>query len=375
MPLFLLHHDGADPSDNFFIGRSRSQQGPQIAILFAEQTRAELSIGGKANARAMAAESLRHRGDQADLTRGAVSKAVLASGFAFLMRNLQQRPLSLYAFVNFLCRNHQFARPVTIRVQGHKFNKAHDDTALAGGGGEGFDFIVVEAAQENGVDLDRGKHGFLGRVDAAHDRFVGPSARDFLEFDRVERVEADVDAIEARRNQVLTGIRPKVAVGGHRQVLDADCAEVGNKAFDAVTHERLATRDAYLGYSETDKDAGQALEFVPGQHLVVVAVVFGIGRAAVGKARIAAVGNGDTQVFDLTSESVVETHLSIINKKPDSRMESGTSRKSVDFRLYELLSKRGLLLHRKREVRAFPPKPSVAGTAATSPRRRWLCVR
>jgi hypothetical protein len=36
MALFLFHHDGADPSDKFFVGRPRSQQGPQIAILFAE---------------------------------------------------------------------------------------------------------------------------------------------------------------------------------------------------------------------------------------------------------------------------------------------------------------------------------------------------
>jgi len=180
---------------------------------------------------------------------------------------------------------------------------------------------------------------------------------------------------EACGDQVFAAVGQKVAVGGHGKVLDADCVEVGNEAFDAAAHQRLAPRNAHLGDAEAHKDARQALEFVPGKNLIVVAVVFRVGGTAIDTAEIAAVGDRDAQVFDLASELVVETHLSAINKKPDSRMESGTNRKSVDFRLTGSFPSAVCFVRRKREARAFPPKPSVAGTTATSPRRRRLSLR
>src|SRR5215469_8339588 len=374
MAFFLLRHDGADPSDNLLVGRLRSQQRAQVAILFAEQTSSQLSIRGQANARAMAAESLSNRSDQTDLAGGAVDETVLASSFAFLVRNLLERPLGMDALVDLLRGNHQLTRPVAVRVQRHKFDEAHDDAAFAGKGGEGFDFILVEAAHQNGVDLDRGQAGFLGGVDATHDRVVGARASDLLKLDWVERVEADVNAMEACGDQLFAAVGQEAAVGGHGEVLDPDCLEVGNEGFDAIAHERLAPRDAHLGDAKTHKDADQAAEFVPGKNLVVVVVVFWVGGTAIDTAEITAVGDGDAQVLDLASEFVGKTHLSAVppKKNPIRGMESGSSRKFVDFRLTGSFPSAVCVVHRKREARAFPPKPSVASTTATSPRRRRL---
>src|SRR5208282_4191746 len=96
----------------------------------------------------------------------------------------------------------------------------------------------------------------------------------------------------------------------------------------------LTARDTHLANAQADKNACEPFHFRPGQDLVVLAVVFGIGGTAIDAPEIATVGNRDAQVGNLPSEFVEETHnRSPQNKKPDSHMESGFSRKSVDFRL------------------------------------------
>src|SRR6267378_1721109 len=93
--------------------------------------------------------------------------------------------------------DHQFARPVTVGIEGHEFDEAHDYAAIAGKGCEGFHFVFVEAADENGVDFRRGERRGLHRVDAAHDGVISAGAGDFFELDGVERIETDVDAVQA----------------------------------------------------------------------------------------------------------------------------------------------------------------------------------
>src|SRR5258705_3785862 len=47
-------------------------------------------------------------------------------------------------------------------------------------------------------------------------------------------------------------------------------------------------------------------------------------------------------------------------RKPDSHMESGSSRKSTHFRCTGSFPSAVLIIHRKREARAFPPEPSAS---------------
>src|SRR6266481_1462081 len=47
-------------------------------------------------------------------------------------------------------------------------------------------------------------------------------------------------------------------------------------------------------------------------------------------------------------------------RKPDSHLESGSSRKSTHFRCKGSFPSAVLIIHRKREARAFPPEPSAS---------------
>src|SRR5437899_8562764 len=158
-------------------------------IFLAEKTGAELAISGDADARTEAAEGLRNGGDEADFAGGTVGKAVFARGFAALVGNLDEWPARMDAFVDFRGRDDEFAGPVAVSVEGHKFDEAHDDAAFAGKGRESFDFIVVEAAHEHSVHFGRRKAGVLNGVDAIHDLAEGFRAGNAFEFGGIERVE------------------------------------------------------------------------------------------------------------------------------------------------------------------------------------------
>src|SRR5690242_18607184 len=140
--------------------------------------------------------------------------------------------------------NHEFPGPVAVGVQRHKFDEAHDDSAVAGKLGEGFDFVVVETAYEHRVHFGRGQKGVLYCANAIHDFGKRPSARDALEFGRIERVETDVDAAQASGKQAVAALGEEVTVGGHRQIRETEFVQSGNVAFHAVAHKRFTAGDA-----------------------------------------------------------------------------------------------------------------------------------
>src|SRR5712664_1352543 len=150
--LFFSDH-GANAFLDVVVGSAVAEQGAEVVVVLAEEAGANFAVGGETDAGAMAAEWLCDRRDQADLAGRAVGEFILARGFAFRMRDLHQRPLRVDAAVDFLGGDHQFARPVAVRVQRHEFDEAHDHAAIAGEGGECFDFVFVEAADEDGVDF------------------------------------------------------------------------------------------------------------------------------------------------------------------------------------------------------------------------------
>ena len=111
-------------------------------IVLAEQASAQLAVGGQPNTRAVATEWLRYRGDQADFSRGAVSEAIFPRCFAALVRNLLQRPEGVDPAMDFCRGNHLLAAPVSIRIQRHELNEAHDHATFAGEGSEGLLLIA-----------------------------------------------------------------------------------------------------------------------------------------------------------------------------------------------------------------------------------------
>src|SRR5467141_2110922 len=154
MPLLFFRDNRANVSGQVLVGGSFTQQRPQIMIVLAEKAGAELAVGSQTNSGTMAAEGLRHRRDEADLAGSTIRKAVLASGFAALVRDLLERPAGMDAPVDFGGGANQAASAMAVGIERHEFDKAHDDACFAGVRSEGFDFVVVDAADQDGVHFD-----------------------------------------------------------------------------------------------------------------------------------------------------------------------------------------------------------------------------
>lgn len=150
----------------------------------------------------------------------------------------------------------------------------------------------------------------MGSVNSIHDVLKRFGSRDAFESGGVERIETNVDAAETGGDETVAAFGEEVAVGGHREIFNAESMEACDVIFDAIADERLTASDANFPNAEVQEDAGKAVELRPREDFVVVAIVFRVGRAAVNAAKIAAIRDGDAQVGDLPAEFVVKDHNS-----------------------------------------------------------------
>jgi len=107
--------------------------------------------------------------------------------------------------------------------------------------------------------------------------------------------EADIDAAKASSDEPVAALGQQVAVGGHREVFDANRVETREVVLDAVADERLAAGDADFADAQAQEDLGQTVKFGPREDFVVVANSFRVGGAAINTAKVATVRDGDTQ--------------------------------------------------------------------------------
>src|SRR6185437_15151864 len=197
-------------------------------ILFAEKAGAEFSVGGEADARAESTERLRDRSYEANFA-AAIGEAVFARGFAAFMGNRHERPFGFDAALDFGGGDHEVARPGAIGIKRHEFDEAHSQIAIAGEFGEALDFIVVNAADENGVHFHGAQWRGLRGVDSGDDAIEGASARDFFESGAVERIEADVDAVESGGNEFVAAFSEQMGVVVERKTGDTERTERGDE--------------------------------------------------------------------------------------------------------------------------------------------------
>jgi len=211
--------------------------------------------------------------------------------------------------MNFGSGDNFIARPGMVGIERHEFDETHDEIAAAGEFGEGLDFIVVDSSDEDGVDLDGTKRRGLSGVDAGDDMVKNARARDAFESGWVERIEADVDAVEAGGHEIGAMLGEAISVGRHRKVARAESFQASDEVDDAGANERLAAGDANFADAHADEDAGEALVFVPRKEFVLGFVMFGIGGAAIDAAKIAAVGDRQAKVGDGAAEFVRQIHV------------------------------------------------------------------
>ena len=84
---------------------------------------------------------------------GKVIAARCLAGFARRQRHEGHHPVD--ALDDFSERNNDARRPQAVFFKGHELDEANHHIFFAGKAGKAFDFAVVEAAQQDAVDLER----------------------------------------------------------------------------------------------------------------------------------------------------------------------------------------------------------------------------
>ena len=137
---------------------------------------------------------------------------------------------------------------------------------LAGELGQRLDFVVVDAADDDRVDLDRVQAKFLRQADAGQDLVQAVAAGDLLEIVAVERIQAEADAAQAGLAQRRRLLREEEAVGGHRQVGDAgNPGDARDQFLDVVAQQRFAAGEPDFLDAQADGEAHDALDFLEGE--------------------------------------------------------------------------------------------------------------
>ena len=179
------------------VRRVGAQQRSQVVAADSEEAGVELSVRRDPRARAVAAEGLGHRGDDADLAR-AVEVAV-ALGDLAAVRGLDrlERELGADRGDDLGGRYDVVHPPAVRRADVHELDEANGVAGSAEAAGDVEDRRLVETSLHDDVDLDR-ESRFGGRVDPAeHARNGEVDVVHRAEHLVVERVEADGDARES----------------------------------------------------------------------------------------------------------------------------------------------------------------------------------
>ena len=123
-------------------------------------------------------------------------------------------------------------------------------------------------------------------------------------FFPVEGIEADIDAGDAGVFQLARIFRQLGGIGGQRQVAQAfDRTEVAKQLHDILPYQRFAAGDANLVDAELDEGTADAFHFFQRQQLRARHELH-LFRHAVNAAQIAAVGDRQTDVADVATETV-----------------------------------------------------------------------
>src|SRR5579875_3748251 len=287
--------EAADQVGQLLVARTGAQHVAQARPVGREQARVQHAVRREPRARAVAAERLGDGGDESNLA-SAVGEAVALGDFAPIVALERLEGPALGNARDQLARRHyELLLPMVAVAHVHIFDESHDDAGAAEALQEVENRVVVHAALDDCVDLDRGEAGvdrMLDPVEHIVDAAEPPAhAREHL---RIEAVEANGDAMQARRLELRGMAREQNPVGRERHVLDAgDGREVPDEVGKVRAQQRLATGQAELAHAEPDEKAREPHDLVEGQPLrrlqKPVAVVVLLARHAVRTAEVAAV--------------------------------------------------------------------------------------
>ena len=122
-----------------------------------------------------------------------------------------------------------------------------------------------------------------------------------LNFSPVERVERDIDALDAGGAERPGETLELRAVGRDGELVERACLEVPaqrlKQADDVAPDERLAAGDAELSHALVDEGRAEPVELFQRQEIALRQERHVLGHA-VDATEVAAVGDGDAQIGD-----------------------------------------------------------------------------
>ena len=263
---FFLEDDGLEKGADGVIGGAVAQQDAKVVFDGAEKAGADFAVGCQSNTIAVAAKRFGDGSDDADLGGAAVEDPAFG-GFGRVRGGHRLKgELILEAAQDFSAADDQVLVPDAAGIQGHEFNEAQAQLVVAGETSQRDYLVVVEAANDDGVDLDGLQTDFLGQSNGVQDGGQAVAAGDFLEIGAVQGIEAEADAAQAGIAQGPGPQREKKTVGGQGEIAEAgegrDFLDEGGKL---GLEERFAAGEAHFFNAHSDGDADGALNFVEGE--------------------------------------------------------------------------------------------------------------
>src|SRR5579862_2418992 len=302
--------DAAKAVGQLLVGRSCAERGPEVVPADGEQAGVEAPLGRQPGARAAAAERLRHRGDDADLT-GAVAVAPAQRGRVGALRlERLERPALVDAADDLLRRDDVVEAPPVRVADVHVLDEAQDVAGAAESPREADDAVVVHAALDHRVHLHRqpGRGGSLDPIQHAVDGEV--DVVQCAELGVVDRVEGDGDAVQACVGEGLRLLREKRAVRRQRELDPGDRRELLDEPLDVAADERLAAGQPNRLHAEVGEDAHDAGDLLEAEQLLPVEErvlpAEDLLRHAVDAAEVAAVGDRHAQSLERAAQPVSE---------------------------------------------------------------------
>jgi len=126
-------------------------------------------------------------------------------------------------------------------------------------------------------------------------------------FAAIERVERDVDALDAALDKLGGIFRELRAIGRQRQLVEPAgldlLAEFTHQEHDVLAHQRLAAGEPQLAHALGDEGGTEPVQFFERQQILLrqEGHVF---RHAIGAAEIAAIGDRHAQIGNRPTEGV-----------------------------------------------------------------------
>jgi hypothetical protein len=203
-------------------------------------------------------------------------------------------------------RDHLLARPPGRTAHVHVLDEADLRAELPGEGEEVEHLVLVRPAHHHRVQLQREALG-ARRLDAGEHAGVMVGTGEGKEALGPQRVQADGEPPEPGLVKLARTLGQEHSVGGHREVAHGGASgERPHQGGDLRAEKRLSTRQTDLVDPQRAEDAGDAVQLLEGEQVLLRQPdVLRLGHA-VAAAQVAPVGDAQPQAPQRTAERVAD---------------------------------------------------------------------